>query len=95
MDEYYRIEVLLWNIGFPGFGQVLNGKLLKVSVLLILEFLITTQSNLNTIIISSFQGEIQKVIEQANYQWLMFYPCVYLFGMERISHVIHSRCRKP
>jgi hypothetical protein len=46
-----------------------------------LEFLINSQSNLNTIIISSFQGQIDQAITQAKYQWLMFYPCVYLFAM--------------
>lgn len=81
MSKSNRLEVLFWSIAFPGFGQFLKGKFLKGLVLLILEFLINTQSNLNTVIISSFQGEIQTAIEQANYQWLMFYPCVYLFGM--------------
>ncbi|HJV46131.1 MAG TPA: hypothetical protein VJ824_10455 [Bacillota bacterium] len=46
-----------------------------------MEFIINNQSNLNTIIILSFQGEIEESIDQANYQWLMFYPCVYLFAM--------------
>ncbi len=29
----------------------------------------------------SFQGQIDKAISVADYQWLMFYPCVYLFAM--------------
>lgn len=29
----------------------------------------------------SFQGEIEKAIVQANYQWLMFYPCLYFYAM--------------
>lgn len=60
---------------------VLNGKFLKGATLLILEFVINMNSNLNTIIITSFYGEIEKAIVQTNYQWLMFYPCVYLFAM--------------
>lgn len=75
------LEVLFWSIAFPGFGQFLNGKFMKGIVLLILEFVINNRSHLNTIIVSSFQGEIQTAIQQTNYQWLMFYPCVYLFGM--------------
>jgi len=75
------LEVLFWSIAFPGFGQFLNGKFVKGIVLLVLEFAINNQSRLNSIIVMSFHGEIQTAIEQTNYQWLMFYPCIYLFGM--------------
>ena len=75
------LEVLFWSIAFPGFGQFLNGKFLKGVVLLVLEFLINTRSNLNTIIILSFLGETEAAVAQTNYQWLMFYPCIYLFGI--------------
>ncbi len=81
MDKPTRIEVFLWSIALPGFGQILNGKYLKGILLIGLEFLINMQSNLNVIIISSFHGEIEKTIQQTNYQWLMFYPCVYMFGI--------------
>jgi len=56
---------LLWSIALPGFGQFLNGKPIKGIVFVFLEFLINVQSNFNTIIISSFQGDIKKAIEQA------------------------------
>jgi len=46
-----------------------------------LEVLINVQSNLNEVIISSFYGNIPKAIQQTNYAWLMFYPCVYLFAI--------------
>ncbi|MGM7723799.1 hypothetical protein [Metabacillus sp. Hm71] len=76
-----ELEKLLWNIALPGFGQFLNGKLIKGIVLVILELLINILANLNETIISSFQGNIQLAIEQTNYQWLMFYPCLYFFAM--------------
>ncbi len=81
MSKSRCVEVLCWSIAFPGFGQFLNGKFLKGLTLLLSEFIINTQANLNTVIISSFHGEIDQAIHQTNYQWLMFYPCVYLFGM--------------
>jgi TM2 domain-containing membrane protein YozV len=81
MPKSKYLEVILWSIAFPGFGQFLNKKFLKGLIFLSLEFLINSHSNLNIIIISSFNGQIDKSIEQANYQWLMFYPCVYLFSM--------------
>ena len=74
-------EALLWSIALPGFGQFLNGKLIKGIVLVFLEILINVQANFNEVIISSFQGEIEKAIVQADYQWLMFYPCLYFYAM--------------
>lgn len=46
-----------------------------------LEILINVQSNFNDVIILSFHGEIEKAIGQTNYQWLMFYPCLYFFAI--------------
>jgi hypothetical protein len=74
-------EALLWSIALPSFGQFLNGKLIKGIVFLVLEFVINVQSNFNEVIVLSFHGEIEKAIIQTDYQWLMFYPCVYFFAM--------------
>ncbi|MFE8695928.1 hypothetical protein ACFYKT_06050 [Cytobacillus sp. FJAT-53684] len=79
MDE--AKEKLLWSIALPGFGQILNGKLIKGIILVFLEVLVNVQANFNEVIISSFHGEIEKAIGQADYQWLMFYPCLYFFAM--------------
>jgi hypothetical protein len=46
-----------------------------------LEVLINVQANFNEVIISSFHGEIEKAIGQTDYQWLMYYPCLYFFAM--------------
>jgi hypothetical protein len=81
MAKKSRVEVVLWSIALPGFGQLLNGKYIKGILLVVLEFLINVQSNLNLIIISSFHGDIQTTISQTGYQWLMFYPCVYMFAI--------------
>lgn len=81
MGKCHRIEVLLWSIALPGFGQILNGKFLKGLLLIVLEFLINLQSNLNEVIIASFHGDITQAITYSNYQWLMFYPCIYMFGI--------------
>ncbi|MEK4029904.1 MULTISPECIES: hypothetical protein [Bacillaceae] len=74
-------EKLFWSIALPGFGQLLNGKYLKGLLLIVLEFLINVQANFNQMIIASFQGNIEQSIAQADFQWLMFYPCVYFFAM--------------
>ncbi|MDC3412933.1 hypothetical protein [Terrihalobacillus insolitus] len=75
------MEKLFWSIAFPGFGQLLNGKYIKGILFISLEFLINVQANFNEIILLSFQGDIQTAIVKTNYQWLMFYPCLYFFAI--------------
>ncbi|VEF46148.1 Uncharacterised protein [Bacillus freudenreichii] len=74
-------EKLLWSIALPGFGQLLNGKFLKGTLIIFLEFVINVQANFNKVIILSFNGQIEEAIHQADYGWLMFYPCVYFFSI--------------
>jgi hypothetical protein len=76
-----RKEILFWSIALPGFGQLLNGRWLKGGVLIFLEFLVNIQSNLNTAIIYSFHGNIVQSIQHTDFQWLMFYPCLYTFAI--------------
>jgi hypothetical protein len=81
-DDRRRMqEMLLWSIALPGFAQLLNRKYLKGLVLLVLEFLINIGSNFNEVIVLSFQGDIKAAIGHADYQWLMFYPCIYMFAL--------------
>lgn len=75
-----RMDALVWSIALPGFGQLRNGQLFKALLFIALEILINIKANLNTIIFLTFQGEITASIAATNYQWLMFYPCVYLFA---------------
>jgi hypothetical protein len=75
------IDHMIWSIALPGCGQLLNGKIVKGLALLILEFLINHQSSLNKVIIASFQGNLEQAIQLTNYQWLMYYPCFYMFSI--------------
>ncbi|MFS0671563.1 hypothetical protein [Ornithinibacillus sp. 179-J 7C1 HS] len=81
MSKDRKLEVLLWSIALPGFGQFLNGKLFKGTVLILLEFIVNVKSRLNYAIIPSFHGDIHAAIASVEYQWLMFYPCIYLFAI--------------
>ncbi|MCZ8518200.1 MULTISPECIES: hypothetical protein [Paenibacillus] len=65
----------------PGFGQLLNGKYFKGIILIVLEVIINVQAHLNRVIQLSFQGDIAGAVAETNYQWLLFYPCVYMFGI--------------
>ncbi|MBM4763272.1 hypothetical protein [Bacillus sp. B15-48] len=76
-----KVEAIFWSIALPGFSQLINGKLIKGIMFVFLEIIINVQANFNTIIIHSFHGNIDKAIEQTNFQWLMFYPCLYFFAM--------------
>lgn len=74
-------EVLLWSVAFPGLGQLRNGKPVKGILLILLELLINVKSSLNMVILHSFNGDIRDAIGFTNYEWIMFYPCVYMFGI--------------
>ena len=81
MGKNNALEAALWSLAIPGFGQIINKKYLKGLTLIGLEILINMRSGLNTIIIYSFHGQTLEAINLTNYQWLMFYPCVYLFAI--------------
>lgn len=75
------LEKALWSIAIPGFGQFLNKKYLKGIVLIALEFFINIKAKINMAIVLSFLGRTEEAVEVSNYQWLMFYPCVYLYSI--------------
>src|SRR5699024_6251299 len=77
----YRLEVLVWSIAFAGFEQFINKKYFKDITLIDLEVMINLGGKLNTIIMKSILFHTKKAIEEANYLWLMFYPCIYLFAI--------------
>ncbi|WP_432665440.1 hypothetical protein R9X47_04065 [Wukongibacter baidiensis] len=75
------LEKVLWSIAIPGFGQLLNKAYFKGMVLITLEIFINLKANLNTAIMFSFHGNIQRSIEVTNFYWLMYYPCIYFFSI--------------
>lgn len=75
------VERLLWSIALPGFGQLLNGQILKGIIFIILEILVNVQANFNDAIRYSFLGDIEAAFSVVDYKWLMFYPCLYFFAM--------------
>lgn len=81
MKKMTRLEAVLWSIAFPGFSQLLMRNYIKGILFISLEFIINVYSKFNSTIMYSFLGEIDKAEANVNYQWLMFYPCVYMFAM--------------
>jgi hypothetical protein len=81
MKKMSKLEAVLWNIAFPGFSQLLMGQYIKGILFVALEIMINANSHFNMAIMFSFLGKIDQAEAVINYQWLMFYPCVYLFSL--------------
>lgn len=65
----------------PGFAQILNGRLFIGAFLIGLEGVVNINAHFNEAIMLSFIGNIEGAISQTNYEWLLFYPCLYFFAM--------------
>lgn len=76
-----KLESILWNIAFPGFSQLITGHYVKGILFVVLEFMMNVKGRFNQAIMYSFLGEIDQAEAVTNYQWLMFYPCVYMFSL--------------
>jgi hypothetical protein len=81
MKQLTKLEAVLWSIALPGFSQLLIGQYLKGILFVLLEFIINVKSHFNEAIMYSFLGETKYAHHIIDYQWLMFYPCLYMFAM--------------
>lgn len=72
---------LLWSICIPGFGQLYNRDYIIGLLLVILEFAINVKAHLNLAILYSLRGQVLLASQITDYQWLLFYPCVYAYSM--------------
>lgn len=80
-NKLTKIEAVLWSIALPGFAQILTGNLVKGVFFVILEIVINVYSHFNKGIMYSFLGKTELALHTMDYQWLMFYPCLYMFAM--------------
>jgi hypothetical protein len=94
MKKVETLEAILWSIALPGFAQILSGSLVKGLLFVLLEFLINVKSHFNEGIMLSFLGKTVSASERINYQWLMFYPCLYMFAMWDAYKLAQKRVRK-
>ncbi|KMM36139.1 hypothetical protein [Guptibacillus hwajinpoensis] len=96
MKKIYPFEVLLWSIAFPGFGQIINKMYIRGAFFILLEFVINVKSSLNMNILYSFQGKANEAVLVTNYEWAMFYPCVYMFAIyESFLRAIEKSGQNP
>ncbi len=75
------LERILWSIALPGFGQILNKQIIKGVFFIFLEFVINIQANINLAMIDSFYADTESAVKKINYEWFMFYPCIYMFAI--------------
>lgn len=76
-----KMESIMWSIAFPGFSQLLTGHYVKGIFFILSEVIINLNSNFNLAIMLSFLGEFEEAYSVTDYQWLLFYACLYFFAM--------------
>ncbi|AEG58527.1 hypothetical protein Desru_0229 [Desulforamulus ruminis DSM 2154] len=71
----------VWSIMLTGFGHIYNNKIFKALILLGWTIAIMYFANLNGAIIQTFLGEFERAKQTIDYQWLLFFPSIYIFGI--------------
>lgn len=79
----YRSPLMaaLWSVAIPGFGQLYVGDYLIGVLLVVSELIINVKAGLNLSILYSFRGQLQNASDVANFQWILFYPCLYTYSI--------------
>lgn len=70
-----------WSVAIPGLGQMYNRQTAKGFAFIAIEVLINNYSNLNLAVYYSWLFHIEQAQRVINYQWLLFYPCLYVFSI--------------
>ncbi|MFZ5644011.1 MAG: hypothetical protein ACOY46_10505 [Bacillota bacterium] len=70
-----------WSALLPGFGHIYNMKTIKGFIILSWTVAIIYFSHVNNAIIATFTGNFSRAAEMVHYQWLMFFPSIYLFSI--------------
>lgn len=81
MKNVGKLESILWNIALPGFSQLLTGHNVKGIFFILSEVILNVQSKFNLAIMFSFLGKFEQAYSVTDYQWLLFYACLYFFAM--------------
>ncbi len=73
--------VAWWSAAFPGFGFIALGSYMKGYLLVIWEFVININSNLNLAIIYAFTGRFEMSAAVLDTRWLLLYCPMYILGI--------------
>lgn len=72
---------LLWSMTLPGFGQAYNGNYVMGFIFVVAELMVNNMSNLNLSFLYTLHGDFNQSHEVVDFQWGMFYPSLWGFGM--------------
>ncbi|MCL6610091.1 MAG: hypothetical protein K6T66_00975 [Peptococcaceae bacterium] len=70
-----------WSALLSGFGQMYNGRAFKAFILLGWTVAIIWLARLNDGIICTFTGDFRRAKEVVDYQWVLFFPSIYLYSV--------------
>ncbi len=81
LDRGNPWAAIAWSALFTGFGHLYNNKALKSVILVAWMVFIIHFSHLNSAIIATFNGNFPLAREVVDYQWLLFFPSIYVYAM--------------
>jgi len=85
---------MLWSLVLPGFGQLYNKDYFVGIVLMGWELAVNLNSNLNVALLDAFNGDSISTHQTIHYQWAIFYPSVYGFGLWQAFNFARSHNEK-
>lgn len=71
----------VWSAFLPGFGHMYNMKTFKSIIILAWAIVIVLFSHINDAIIATFTGRFSEAGKVVDYQWLLFFPSIYMFAI--------------
>ncbi|MEB1808887.1 MAG: hypothetical protein LPK26_16635 [Bacillaceae bacterium] len=73
--------IMWWSAAMPGFGHVMLCKYLKGFILIIWEFAVNVNANINTAIVYTFTGRFDEAIQVVDTKWVLLYMPVYAYAI--------------
>jgi len=81
LDKSNPWLALVWSALLMGFGHIYNKRALKAIILLGWGVAIIFAGNVDHAIVATFRGQFLQAKEIVDYQWLLFFPSIYVFSM--------------
>jgi hypothetical protein len=70
-----------WSAAFPGFGQIIIRSYLKGFILIVWEFLVNINANINVAILYSFTDRFEEAKNVLNKRWTFLYIGVFVYAI--------------
>jgi len=75
------IMAAIWSCAVSGFGQLYIDRGLKAVILMVWYLVVVLKSGLAMAAYHSILGEFSLASENLDFQWLLFWPSIYIFGI--------------